>query len=305
MPRHLPILCALALCAATPIARATQLLSDPSFEKGFALTHLSTQTPPRADVRLFSKTANEPPVWRLAQWGSRFDLATATPSQKDGGTFYENAGKRVGLLPGSELELAVFAGNEYEKKPRKKGEDWPHLLVEQNMAELPRLNELTALKISFEITIFPSIWRGKEKPNPALHTAQYVMYFTVQNRNRASPEFGDYLWFGVPVYDARHKTIPAYRSADAGKADATGKYIYAPDGARFWKKRLDDGRPNAFAADVLPDMKAAFADAQTKGFLTQSRWEDMSVGAMNTGWEVPGSYDARARLKNLSVEAKR
>lgn len=296
------------LCGAAALRGAeAPLLKDAAFEQGVALSALSTREPPRTDVRLFAPDNGSAPVWRMAQWGSRFDLAGARPQKKDGWTFYGNEGKRAGILRAGKvasLELTVFGGAEYGGKARKAGEDWPHLLVEQNFDGLLPLARLRALTVSFHITVFPPVWKGPGKPDPALHAAQYVMYFTVQDRNRASKGFGDYLWFGVPIYDVRHAVAPGYRSADAGKADATGKYIYTPAGSRFWKKRLDDGRPRAFSADMLPDMRAAFADAQAKGFLKNSRWDDMSLGSMNTGWEVPGAYDARARLEGLAVQTR-
>jgi hypothetical protein len=43
--------------------------------------------------------------------------------------------------------------------------------------------------------------------DPRRHTAQFVFYLTVQNRNRQSGGFGDYYWFGVPLYDARYRLM--------------------------------------------------------------------------------------------------
>jgi len=297
------------LCGAAALwGAAAPLLRDAVFEKGVLLSALSTRVPPRADVRLFAPENGPAPVWKMAQWGSRFDLAGAKPQEKDGWIFYENEGKRAGLLRtvgAATLELSVFGGAEYGGKARKPGEDWPHLLVEQNFDGVLRLADLRALTISFQITVFPAVWKGRGRPDPALHAAQYVMYFTVQDRNRASKGFGDYLWFGVPIYDVRHAVVPGYRSADAGKADATGKYIYTPEGAHYWKGPLNDGQPHAFVADMLPEMKTAFADAQAKGFLKNSRWDDLSIGSMNTGWELPGAYDARARLEGFKVQVRK
>lgn len=54
--------------------------------------------------------------------------------------------------------------------------------------------------------------------------------------------------------------------------------------------------------DVLPLMKEALEDAFKKGWLKNSDLKDIVISTMNTGWEMPGPFNAIAEYKNLSAK---
>jgi hypothetical protein len=69
---------------------------------------------------------------------------------------------------------------------------------------------------------------------------------------RDSPDRDDFYWFGVPFFDNRDDVPPAYMAQDAGKDDATGKFIYTVDGRALGVAPLKTGRWLTLDADLLP-----------------------------------------------------
>lgn len=284
---------------------ASEVLSDTNFENGFNLTATSSTADPLIVAKLFPDESKDP-VWRMAQWGSNFSLADAEMKKDGKVSYYKNDGKRVSIDrkgPKAAIGFEVYAIKEYENE-RDNSHGWPHLLIEQEIASLPKISELKSLTVSFEVKIpKPKALKGF-KYDDNRHTAQYVMYLAVQNRNQASEGFGDYLWFGIPIFDVRHEVTPPYMAMDAGKDDATGKYIYSVAGGEFWEKSVANNKWQKFRHDMLPYIVKAFEDAKSKGYLKTSKFEDMAVANTNTGWEVTGPFDAKSELRGYSVDAE-
>ncbi len=56
--------------------------------------------------------------------------------------------------------------------------------------------------------------------------------------------------------------------------------------------------------DVTEHMKEAVRDAQAKGYLRDSRAEDIVLENTNLGWEVTGTFDVGLTFYRLSVDAE-
>jgi hypothetical protein len=128
----------------------------------------------------------------------------------------------------------------------------------------------------------------------------------VQNRNHQSTGFGDYYWFGVPLYDARDRLPRAHKAVDKGsdRKPATGKFIFNPGGERYTTNSAHDGDWVAIDKDLLPLIREGLETAWDKGFLQDSHDPaDYRLMAMNTGWEVTGPLDVEMQLKGLRLEA--
>ncbi len=291
---------------ASSTAFADELLRDVDFEKGFILSALKSTAKPVNIGFLFG--GNSESVWRIAQWGSKFSLLGVELKEALGDEkFYENEGKKVTLKKYKDATAIGFfldAHAEYGKAERVAKQAWPHILVEQEIESLPKISELKSLKVSFEIKIDePQKMRGA-KYQDSLHAAQYVMFLTLQDRNKKSKGYGDYLWFGVPIYDSRHKVVPAHKAQDSGKSDNTGKYIWTLCGKNFWHNaNLADGKWHSFNYDMLGYLFEAFKEAKAAGYLKNSKLEDMCVASTNTGWEVPGTFKVSSELKKYSILA--
>lgn len=121
---------------------ATEIIGDTLFERGFALTPLDPAIVQQGggfektylDTLDFGNDGSSP-VWMLAQWHSRYDLADTPPADGlDARIEYANEGKKIALCSDHSLWLEVDASQEYDSA-RVSGQPWPHLLIAQNFNE--------------------------------------------------------------------------------------------------------------------------------------------------------------------------
>lgn len=283
------------------MANNTELFQDPKFAEGFNLSTLHSSTT-IVDVLDFGKS-NATPRWKLAQWWSKYSLQGENPvALPSGGIGYFNEGKKVILYPGGELQLDLMASNEYTH-PRLNNEPWPHLLIEQVLVNGPDIIDLSTLLFQLEVKFDQIDNRmSPEEYVQSLHAAKVTAFLTVRNNNRNSPDYGGYIWFGVPIIDNRYDIFPGYQAPDAGKDTATGKFIYTVNGHEFWDNRIDDGEWHAIHKDLLPYIMQAFDTAQSRGYLSNTALSDLQLGSFNLGWEVTGTFDVSMRLRNVSLQ---
>ncbi|MCC7493189.1 MAG: hypothetical protein IT204_12605 [Fimbriimonadaceae bacterium] len=293
--------CTLALVWAA--GGETELIGDPQFQRGF---RVSAPTPGKhvEAGQLRPDPTAEAPLWRLAQWSSRYPLECGEPVRQEGACRWANAGKQVVVAPAQhphgELLLGVNGSAEYPDHARRRGEPWAHLLIEQGLASRPGIASLQALRLHLEARLVES--RRVETPDyqRGLHAAQFLMFLTIQNLNRQSAGYGDFVWFGIALYDDRHRVIPRGCHGDLG----TGKLIYSPASDTWATGSLHDGDWVTFAGDLLPEIRAALAAAWEKGFCQGSRdLADYRVSGLNLGWEVPGTFDVAAQIRGLRLTA--
>ena len=250
---------------------------------------------------------NNKPVWRLCQWGTKHSLANAECLRFNNHDIaYENKGKKV--LVGSEnsekrdLILKINGKAEYGQKVRKHGESWPHLLVEQDAVTIYRLDELEKLKFRLSLRLIHCENHMKnEEYNPQLHAAQFQIFLIVKNINSQSQDHDNYFWFGVPFFDSRYNIPPPYMAKDAGKQDATGKFIYTIDGTEVNKTPLEGRQWLTVQKNLLPYIKEGLKEAVRKGYLYSSKLTDYAVVNMNMGWEIPGTFDAAMQIRDLDI----
>jgi len=280
----------------------TELLRDPSFRRGFVL--LRAEPGRKVECGTVRGPSADAPVWQLAQWSSRhpFDGTTAVTHGDGGSLRLANPARTVGF-GGDEgiLTLAVNTAAEYADRPRAGSEPWVHLLVEQSVATPPRLADLTALRLRLEARRVRARLAREEGYDPRIHAAQFQIFITVQNLEKGSPGFGNYLWFGVPVFDNRHRSCPTYAAPDFA---GSGKYIYTPGSGHFTTGSTHDEGWVTFEADLLPLIREGIDTARARGFLKQV--DDpglLRVAALNMGWEVPGTFDVEMQVRRLSLAA--
>jgi len=281
-----------------------QLLGDPGFRRGFAVWDPAPGKHVRRGAIQPSADAGEP-VWGLAQWNSRLSLVGCRPEKLPSGDVrFANEGKTVVFRAGEEggLILGVYARAEYRGKPHRKGTPWVHLLAEQKLQHHPALLELERVRFRIQYRLLkatsdrPADWNGK------IHSdaAQFLAFITVQNRNRKSPGHGDFVWFGVPMYDSRWRLPRPHAALDKG----TGKFIYNPGGEAYTKSSAHDRKWVAIDHNLLPLMIEGVRTAWKRGFLAESRdLADFRLGGFNMGWEVPGLHDVEMEVKGLGLTA--
>ena len=297
--------------------RCISLIADPDFERGFTTW---SPTPGRKvpTGRLTwggdeTEEVADPPAWGLAQWHSRFDLGehvNSTPAQGNVARFdgAKSVTQLLDLDGASPTMLFRLDGNtEYEGVSPERGAPWPHLLAEQRFVENPRVDQLESVPFHIQYRLLRSESHKDGGWSDQRHTAQFLFYLTVQNLNPDSPGRGDYLWFGVPMYDARHGTPTAHMAPDVGTEmkGGTGKFIYNPSGETYTDKSVVDGEWITIDKDLLPLIREALAMAWDRGYLQDSQDEsDYGLGGMNIGWEVTGTIDVEMAFSELRIDAE-
>jgi hypothetical protein len=295
---------AAALAQGQPAGR--ELILDPYFQNGFLL--LAPKPGQRVVYGAVTEAASTAkPVWDLGQWSSKYPLDAAVVKRASNGELcLTNIAKRVCVgAPGSaeaDLSLAVNASAEYGDRARKSQEEpWVHLLVQQDIVNPPSLTELAQCRFQVLARLRRSKLHRTDDYTPSRHAAQFFVYLTVANRNPKSPGYGQYYWFGVPVYDDRSRMVSFYQAKDFGE---TKMFIYTLGSEVFAKESTHDGGWVAFAGDLLPLMQQGLKAGWEHGFMPGSReLEDYHVTGLFMGWEVPGIFDVEMQVRGLSLLA--
>ncbi|MCK5806187.1 MAG: hypothetical protein KAI66_25370, partial [Lentisphaeria bacterium] len=254
------------------------------------------------------------PKWRLAQWGSLASLDGVTPTTLTSGAMrWENTytAVTVGPIGSAEADLS-FRVNAYEEYGGvyhlfTATRTWVHLLGAQRINPpnaqgpgCPPLSQLTSLVFSVDCRLLFDQQNINHQAgyDESRHAASYLIYFTIQNLNTSSDGYGDFLWFGLTLYDDRDDMPGLYVNGD----DATGKLIYNIGLAPLSDASLVDGAWHGLYEDLLPHMLSALQEAWERGYLPRSHsLSDYYLGGMNLGWEIPGLNNTELQIRNLSL----
>ncbi|HEY3840848.1 MAG TPA: hypothetical protein VGL72_29950 [Bryobacteraceae bacterium] len=300
---------AAALVRAGPATVA--LLDDPRFVRGLSVIKATPGVRiPAGDIVPRGSTGK--PAWSGAQWYSRFNLAQAPRRLLPSGSsiFFDGAKSITFGARGTREADIIFAVNghtEYGDRAPAAGQPWPHLLAECELSHHPTIAELRAVPFRIQYRLLKSQAFHLPGWNSQRHTAQFQFYLTVRNANRASKGYLDYLWFGVPMYDARTPLPRPFAAPDKGSAlkVATGKFIFTPGGEPFSETPAQEGKWVPVDRDLLMLIREALNAAWAAGYLQDSRrLEDYQLGGVNIGWEVTGPLDVAMQIRGLSFEAR-
>ncbi len=279
--------------------------NDLQLKHGFRLSAVRSSFSPNEVKNILATDYTKTPLWRLAQWGTRFSLESAEQQVlPDGTRILENEGKTMKILPGGlageGVYLGVNGGAEYGDRLRQYGEAWPHLLIEQKM-EARSFAEFTAVPFAVEFRVEKCDAASAKPMDNSLHTAHITAFWTVHNVNKNSKNHRDMIWFGVPLYDVRYPNPQGHQALDVGQEDATGKFICTIPGNRLFDEPIAIGKWYTLSCDLVPLIKEALASSKAKGYLTETSYADLAATSFNLGWEVPGTYDCAITLRNLSL----
>lgn len=284
-----------------------QIIEDNSFNDGFMLCHTDALVSREPIKRFtFGEMSEAKPIWKIAQWCSRYNLANGREKIYDDASYeYSDETKSVRVWRGKgRIKLSLEASKEYFH-PRREGENWPHILIEQEFQEdyfLSRLKE-TEQQIEFTITRFCDHMSSDEKN--MLHTAQFQWFLAIQNRNKSSKGYGDFFWFGLPFWDyPRYNYPPEFKAVDGGKEENTGKFINIIGAGEFLKNPVTIGETVSLSVPVYDRIKEGFECAKANHYLKDSDWQDMCIGNMNLGFEVTGTFDVEVTINKLNIFIK-
>lgn len=281
-----------------------QILEDIEFNKGFNLCHIDALITRDAVKFLnYGGTVQEKPAWKIAQWGSRFNLANGAERILDDYSYeYRDESKYIRSYKGKgKIELGLCASKEY-LHPRRENESWPHILLEQEFIEDYYCHKADHIQqyVDFEITSFSNKMDDKDRND--LHTVQFQWFLDVKNRNKKSEGYGDFFWYGLPFFDyPRYDFPPAYQAKDGGKEENTGKFINCVDSQEFLERPVVIGERYRIQIESLERIRKAFYIAKERGFLCNSNWEDMCLSSTNIGFEITGTFDASVIINQIKM----
>ena len=301
-----------------------ELLFDRYFEQGIKISGLNSHQVGYTWWQYGNADGSEP-FWSLGQYGDLsttranydstkndlslgnelFDIPAYGITGVDGDyyTLTNQSGSKfmsVNTKTG-ELNLVVDTTKEYVNQAtgdpaiRKNGEDWVHMIIQQTPGVV-YLDQVESFIMELDFTITENI----EYDN-SIGAAQFQWVFTVHDK---ASVLGDYMWFNVTLFDNRYEIFQGTQLYDGGKADATGKFIYAPKGSELFPEsggKVEVGTTYHVKLDLKEYMKEAFEIAKSKGALAQSEWKDMAVNGFNIGWEVSNLSVVGVKIENMSL----
>lgn len=280
---------------------AVQILEDTSFQTGFIVKGKEHED---GNIGKLYPTQSPiaHPAWYLAQWACKNNISAGQKAQQTDGYSYRTDSQRVAVSQNPSnpaIVLELDASKEYAA-PRTAGQEWPHLLIEQEnlQTKCPTLDKVKSLRFTLSSRLGFCNCMMKN-PKPELHAAQANMFFTVQNLLT-----GDMYWFGIPLYDSRYELQPEYMAVDGGKADASNKFIYIVGQKEFTTKSLNSHEWVDYNKDILPDILKGLQQAKKRGYLESADPAAYTLTTTNLGWEMPGTYDGSFEIKDLSLTAE-
>lgn len=322
----------------TENAAAVELFGDLNFERGFQIvdgpetlgvlrlpfdgendeTEMSGKLGKIGEAGEIDENAETgaAPTWKLAQHHSKYDLSrpetqTATETEVRAAT-PGLAVARTKTPDGSvALRLEVAADAEYDA-PRRADQNWLHLLLQRDFPPSERVSfgDVESLVFTCDAQVLRSErLMTADEFDSNLHATQASVYFAISNDDPESPDFRDFIWFGVSFFDDRWEIQTDYVAVDGDpRTIGTGKLIY-----RLGERRtIDDilGGVNPFSKkpvrieiDLAKYLGDALQAAKERGFLTETRVEQMKTAHFNFGWETPGTYRAALEIKNPRLVA--
>lgn len=296
----------------TPESKVIELIQDNLFKNGFVISPADNEPQPDnrypLDYNITYGTPDGQIAWLLGQAGNRFGLADdyallgKEVAYSNGYYTIEDTSKQLIINPETgEITFVLNTSKEY-LKPREAKEAWPHLLIQQGLSQNISVSDVESIVLSMSIQLNSLInHMSNEEYNPSLHTAQFLMYIVV--RSNAAADAGEYMWFGIPFFDARYPLMQENGMIDAGTSGNTGKFIYQMPQIDFMPNGLQVGVNNQINVDLIPYFARALMLAKEKGALLNTTVDDLYLTNMNIGYEIPGTYDVSITIQNFSLKA--
>ena len=282
-----------------------QTIADTFYKNGLSIIS------PDGSTTTTATTVNDgaTPSWVVGQWDSVGSLNNT--SEENGVFTYWDSAKMLSIDTNTGAIAMDMKGSvEYANGGRTQvAEDWPHLLMQQDYFgdKLIHLSEMESVNMQMKYTVTkctePIPEHNYDKPK--LHCAQFVWYITLQNRTEGHEDFGKYMWFGMVLFDNRYQGAVYERTNKT--ADNSDQFIYQP-GTADWSPTGTMATLNETMTidfNILDVAKVAYNEAtkwsRWDQVFSSTTWEDLYVGSMNFGIEIPGTYDMSVDIEHVGI----
>lgn len=294
-----------------------ELIADPKFEAGFSVipacnnpdgnkscadsNRYTLKDPGRVDM------ADVTPVWEVAQWGSRSNLSGG--ARFEAGYGWATPDKRLVVFPDGRVELAVSGDSEQGGAYNQDRLAQPNMILQQTIAapgkygrSIPSIAEMSKLTFNLDFRKVYDDQNKKTGYNPVKHAIIFPVNFTIQNLNRRSPGYGQYVWLQISTYDDRYDVQPWKK--DRTQIDlGTKSLIYFIPPQKLSTQTTHSGEWVAFHGDILLYARKAVEIAYEKGMVSSGWINDYTIGGMNIGYELTGLNISTFQFRNLSLRA--
>ncbi len=294
--------------------RTMQLIPDNTFSTGFIVKSQKDHGAGDkvTDLGVFPKGTDKTFArWAICQWDSGECLWAGRDVSSPDNVLTDGTYRTVTVNKGNIL-LSLNTEGYYKGKPAVMGDYWPHLLIEQSSFSYKKSDEITKEfyhadcdKIVLEFDVQLTEYKETPVKKDWVRAAQLLMYFYIRS------EKGDFLWFGIQLFDNRSDNTEHYIGYDGGKADASGamifsvgsKYVYKNSKRSLWK----GGKPYAsndwihVKIDIKPFIKEAFQRGMEDGYFKAGDISELYIDGMNYGFETIGTFSHSASLKDLKL----
>ena len=272
----------------------TELLSDGGYKKGFYLRGVD----PVSDSQPIKtvKFGEEDVVWGIDQWWSKYNLKNGSESLTETKYSLSDSSRTVEIdRENGVITLALNGAEEFDSANSEAPVKWPHLLLEQAIPD-SFISDAEKIEAKLNFTIVKSDdYRGGSGLQ-----AQFAWFIYLMNRNTESSGFGEFTYFGLNLFDSTKLYAPASYRQDT--ATGAGSFIYALGADEFMQKRVKVGTNCGFTFDILPEVKKCLTLAQSKGFMLNTKFEDLAITGMNIGWEIFDRWDESVAIFDISIE---
>lgn len=206
-------------------ANMMQLIPDTQFNTGFIIKsqkdHKNNDKVIDLGVFPYDKDKSSA-KWYIAQWDSGPCIWENRKKDSPDNLLTNGTDKKVELQKG-QISLSLDTSGYYQGKPAIQGDYWPHLLIEQGTFSYNQLGneekvfyhvDSEAMILEFDIRL--TEYEITETPGDWVRAAQLLMYFYVRSNK------GDFLWFGLQLFDNRSDNTENYIGYDGGQSRCLG-----------------------------------------------------------------------------------
>ncbi|WP_250940602.1 hypothetical protein [Allorhizobium sonneratiae] len=296
-----------------------ELITDPAFTGGFSAIPACKRPDSDANCAAGKKynlksplhLQNAPirPAWDLAQWGSRTNFDSIGAAMGRRAYEWSTDTKRLVIYTDGTIEMAVNGVKELNGEYLLDRTSWPSLIASQAIAapgpygrDIGNLVQMTKLIFNLDFRLLNDDVMKRPGRNIERDALIFPINLTIQNLNRASAGYGDYVWLQVTAYDDRH-AVPN-PGDDKNMIDiGTHKLIYFVPSHAVTHDDVHTKQWAKFKGDLLPYAKRSIHLAFEKGLLKSQDLADYSIGGINIGYELTGLNIATFQFRNLSLKA--
>ena len=272
------------------------ILKDRDFEKGFNLRGMSSATDSGIH-KVIDYGTGSTPCWGMAQWWSKYNLKNGVETIEEDkySLIDESKTIEVNRKYGS-ITMGIDGSKEFDSYNVVPPSQWPHLLIEQGITGAP-LSDAEKLEATLDFTLTKN--EDLRNSNGLGSQAQFAWFIYVQDTNPESEGYGNFLWFGLNIFDSTKLYAPKTNQQDM--AGGPGNYIYALGAADFMSERVKVNKNIRFTIDILPHVGDALKKAQSEGFMVGTTVSDCSITGTNIGWENFDRWNESITLFDIDI----